>query len=224
MKDAVDIPSRVRYCQQTSSRNRGRRERPVQCGQIAHQARPEPLKQSPDTSAGKPQRPTESLRHGDGPQPSDADSPARASGRPNRTLESVVKLLRRDLKVCEGCGGLWVRTGIEAGVYCRHCSPFIAALPARRRRSPGRPCRSTAASVRTEQTGRPEVRLHLVHARCHVQSSDGNQQQPAGSAAAEQATEPVNQSIAAAPLPIPAVRLAVVTKLAVPSSLTGGAQ
>ena len=56
-------------------------------------------------------------------------------------MERQVKYLRRELKVCEGCGGLWVRTGAEAGVYCRTCSALVADLPGRRRRSPGRPCK-----------------------------------------------------------------------------------
>ncbi len=60
----------------------------------ASQARPEPPMQSPDTYPGNPQRPTESLRHGDGPQPSDVDSPARtATGRtdPGVTCEAFAK-------------------------------------------------------------------------------------------------------------------------------------
>jgi hypothetical protein len=52
-----------------------------------------------------------------------------------------MEYLRRYLKVCEGCGGLWVRAGVAAGVYCRHCGPRMADLPAQRRLRPGRPCR-----------------------------------------------------------------------------------
>jgi len=63
------------------------------------------------------------------------------SGRPTEHIGELVKYLRRDLKVCEACGGLWVRTGVEAGVYCRSCSAQMADLPGRRRRSPGRPCK-----------------------------------------------------------------------------------
>jgi hypothetical protein len=70
-------------------------------------------------------------------------------------LEQHVKYLRRELKVCEGCGGLWVRTGAEAGVYCRTCSALVADLPGRRRRSPGRPC-----TVR----GTERTKLAVVHA------------------------------------------------------------
>ena len=51
-----------------------------------------------------------------------------------------MQFMRRELKVCEACGGLWVRTGIEAGVYCRECKAMVADLPGRRHRKPGRPC------------------------------------------------------------------------------------
>lgn len=37
--------------------------------------------------------------------------------------------LRMDLKVCEGCGGLWIRAGKEEGVYCRRCSVKLAEFP-----------------------------------------------------------------------------------------------
>lgn len=60
--------------------------------------------------------------------------------------EEVMNYLRRDLKVCEGCGGLWVRTGEAAGVYCRHCGPRMAELPVRRKVRPGRPCRASRVS------------------------------------------------------------------------------
>lgn len=57
--------------------------------------------------------------------------------RENKTMD----YLRRELKVCEGCGGLWVRTGVSAGIYCGHCGPRMAELPPRRRVRAGRPCR-----------------------------------------------------------------------------------
>ncbi len=66
-----------------------------------------------------------------------------------------MKYLQRELKVCEACGGLWVRTGAEAGVYCRTCSALVGDLPGRRRRSPGRPC-----AVR----GTERTKLAMVHA------------------------------------------------------------
>ena len=61
--------------------------------------------------------------------------------------EERMQYLSRELKVCEGCGGLWVRTGAEAGIYCHHCRPRIADLPQRRQPRPGRPCRAPRGSV-----------------------------------------------------------------------------
>ncbi len=43
-----------------------------------------------------------------------------------------MKHVKMDLKVCEGCGGLWVRNEEEPGVYCRHCSVTLAEFPAPR--------------------------------------------------------------------------------------------
>ena len=41
--------------------------------------------------------------------------------------------LRMNLKVCEGCGALWLRSG-ETGAYCRGCAATLAEFPAPRRR------------------------------------------------------------------------------------------
>ena len=38
--------------------------------------------------------------------------------------------LHMDLKVCEGCGALWIRAGMADGVYCRRCSSKLANFPA----------------------------------------------------------------------------------------------
>jgi len=38
--------------------------------------------------------------------------------------------LRLDLKVCEGCGALWLRAGTKDGVYCRACSHNLISFPA----------------------------------------------------------------------------------------------
>jgi len=47
--------------------------------------------------------------------------------------------LRMDLKVCEGCGALWLRVSATKGVYCRGCSAMFAEFPAaRERRSAGK--------------------------------------------------------------------------------------
>lgn len=40
--------------------------------------------------------------------------------------------LRMDLKVCEGCGTLWLRVCLTNGVYCRDCSRKLAEFPAPR--------------------------------------------------------------------------------------------
>ena len=42
--------------------------------------------------------------------------------------------LRLDLKVCEGCGALWLRSETTTGVYCRSCAEKLAEFPAPRRR------------------------------------------------------------------------------------------
>lgn len=39
-----------------------------------------------------------------------------------------------DLKVCEGCGGLWLRAH-NHGVYCRRCALLLSEFPAPRGRS-----------------------------------------------------------------------------------------
>jgi hypothetical protein len=45
--------------------------------------------------------------------------------------------LRMDLKVCEGCGALWLRTIEWGGIYCRGCRTKLAEFPvARGRRAP----------------------------------------------------------------------------------------
>ena len=45
--------------------------------------------------------------------------------------------LRLDLKVCEGCGALWLRMGPADGVYCRGCVHHLAQFPAPRSRHAG---------------------------------------------------------------------------------------
>ena len=59
-----------------------------------------------------------------------------------------MKHLTMDLKVCEGCGGLWIRHGREAGVYCRHCVAILADFPApRAKRATGRRKKPPARAV-----------------------------------------------------------------------------
>ncbi len=56
--------------------------------------------------------------------------------------------LRMDLKVCEGCGALWLRTGALEGVYCRSCRARLAEFPAARgRRAPLGPRRRRPAAT-----------------------------------------------------------------------------
>lgn len=43
-----------------------------------------------------------------------------------------MKYLRLDLKVCEGCGALWLREAATKGIYCRHCASRLAEFPAPR--------------------------------------------------------------------------------------------
>ena len=40
-----------------------------------------------------------------------------------------MKHFRMDLKVCEGCGALWLRAGVVEGVYCGRCRAKLAAFP-----------------------------------------------------------------------------------------------
>lgn len=40
--------------------------------------------------------------------------------------------LRMDLKVCEGCGALWLRRETADGLYCRGCARRLAEFPAPR--------------------------------------------------------------------------------------------
>jgi len=47
-----------------------------------------------------------------------------------------MKEFRVELKVCEGCGGLWLRAreaGHERGAYCSSCVRWLAEFPAPKR-------------------------------------------------------------------------------------------
>jgi hypothetical protein len=57
--------------------------------------------------------------------------------------------LRVYLKICEGCGSLWLRTGEGAGVYCRGCSVRLADFPA--------PHAGKCRNTRVRGCGRPAV-------------------------------------------------------------------
>ena len=45
--------------------------------------------------------------------------------------------LRMNVKVCEGCGALWLRMNAVSGVYCRVCAGRLAEFPAPRKRHGG---------------------------------------------------------------------------------------
>ena len=46
----------------------------------------------------------------------------------------VMKAICMQLKVCEGCGALWVRA-LNHGVYCRRCEVLLAEFPTPRGRA-----------------------------------------------------------------------------------------
>jgi hypothetical protein len=51
--------------------------------------------------------------------------------------------LRLELKICEGCGVLWLRTGSIDGAYCVNCCAHLSSFPAPvGRHAGGRPRRS----------------------------------------------------------------------------------
>ena len=70
-----------------------------------------------------------------------------------------MKEFRVELKVCEGCGGLWLRAReMNAGTYCSSCVQWLAEFPApkrgsargeaqRRRRQRNRAARSAGTVV-----------------------------------------------------------------------------
>jgi len=45
-----------------------------------------------------------------------------------------LEIVRMELKYCERCGGLWMRTQGTEDVYCPICALEMLDLPARRRR------------------------------------------------------------------------------------------
>jgi hypothetical protein len=63
-----------------------------------------------------------------------------------------MKYLRVEVKICEGCGALWLRNVVSDGVYCNECIVRLAAFPpATGKRPGGRP-----------PTGRPRRRLRIL--------------------------------------------------------------
>ena len=57
--------------------------------------------------------------------------------------------LRIQLKVCEGCGGLWFRTQGRTDIYCFSCESKFRNLPRPTMRRRGRPCKNTMHTLRT---------------------------------------------------------------------------
>lgn len=49
----------------------------------------------------------------------------RFAGRP---VEKQMKVVKVQLKVCEGCGALWVRP-LVGGVYCKRCEVVLSDFP-----------------------------------------------------------------------------------------------
>jgi hypothetical protein len=58
-----------------------------------------------------------------------------------------MKDFRVDLKVCEGCGALWLRTGAQ-GIYCKGCAQRLSEFPPVRVSRRGRK-RKTTTTART---------------------------------------------------------------------------
>jgi hypothetical protein len=59
------------------------------------------------------------------------------------------------LKICEGCGRLWIRNNTVTGVYCRRCTVRLSdfPLPLSRRRT-GRPRRAkTSLAILSTEGG-----------------------------------------------------------------------
>lgn len=65
--------------------------------------------------------------------------------------------LRVHVKVCEGCGCLWLRSQVQGSVYCRECEYRLRDYPtpeSRKRR--GRPARMTLPKVWAVAAGRAQ--------------------------------------------------------------------
>ena len=57
--------------------------------------------------------------------------------------------LRLDLKICEGCGALWLRATEVGGVHCVRCTRILAEFPQPRTR------RSSTMRQRPHRARRP---------------------------------------------------------------------
>ena len=52
--------------------------------------------------------------------------------------ENESKVVRKELKYCEHCGGLWVRECGAGVVYCENCQRRVADLPIPKKKKQGR--------------------------------------------------------------------------------------
>ena len=69
-------------------------------------------------------------------------------------LGEIMKSLRVNLKICEGCGNLWFRAQELNEVYCATCSTRLRAFPVpRSRRKPGRPRKHTRTTMHSLNIG-----------------------------------------------------------------------
>jgi hypothetical protein len=59
------------------------------------------------------------------------------------------------LKICEGCGVLWLRAGAVDGVYCRACATRLAEFP---KPNPGK-CRNHRIRTAGERAARTRCRV-----------------------------------------------------------------
>jgi hypothetical protein len=57
--------------------------------------------------------------------------------------------LKVQLKVCEGCGGLWFRTQDKLDIYCSSCASKLNGYPRMVKRRPGRPCKAKVQAIHT---------------------------------------------------------------------------
>jgi predicted amidophosphoribosyltransferase len=67
-----------------------------------------------------------------------------------------MKYLHVQLKVCEGCGALWLRIEETNAVYCRNCTARLAAFPDVRAKHPGgrpRLARAVGCSAARRRSG-----------------------------------------------------------------------
>lgn len=62
-------------------------------------------------------------------------------------LGSPMKYQRVQLKVCEGCGGLWFRAEPAQEIYCHACAQRLSAFPKMRTKRRGRPCKGESRTA-----------------------------------------------------------------------------